>query len=382
MTQGFSFRKFPMSMFRLLNLRFFPVKTPSILLAFTLGMVACSTPQSPTPTDSPVSVTSPDATPVSSNADLKYQTDLLVVTTVAPITNIVSNIAGDRIRVVGIIPEGTDSHTFEPRPSDGEILAQANLILVNGLSLEEPTIQLAESVKPSDTIVYELGTNSIPLDQWLFDNSFPQAEGKPNPHLWVSTSLAESYAKYAAEQLSQLDTEGAQYYEANLAKYINRLTELDRVTREVVKTIPPENRKLLTYHDSWPYWAREYGFEVIGAIQPSDFNEPSAQEIAQLIDQIRSSKVPAIFGSEVFPSKVSEQIAREAGVKLANTSDDDLPGEGSAVALENNDRTHTYIGMMAENLRILAENLGGDPSLVDQLDTGNIVGSGFSADGG
>jgi manganese/iron transport system substrate-binding protein len=113
---------------------------------------------------------------------------------------------------------------------------------------------------------------------------------------------------------------------------------------------------------------------VIGAIQPADFNEPSAQDVATLIDQIRETKVPAIFGSEVFPSKVEEQIAREAKVKTANTSDDDLPGEGSASAMENTNPQHTYIGMMAENLRILAENLGGNPDLVNSLNTANVVG--------
>lgn len=351
------------------------LRITAVLLALSLGIAACGTSQETAVSPTPIE-TVKSSSDVSPNADdVNYQTDLLVVTTVAPITNIVSNIAGDRIRVVGIIPEGTDSHTFEPRPSDGEMLAKANLVFVNGLALEQPTMALAGSVKPSETEVYELGSNTITKDQWVFDNSFPQAEGKPNPHLWVSTALAEAYAKLAAEQLSKLDPEGTDYYAANLESYLAKLQNLDQVTREVVDSIPSENRKLLTYHDSWPYWAKQYGFEVIGAIQPSDFNEPSAQEVSQLIDQIRDAKVPAIFGSEVFPSKVSEQVAREANVKLANTSDDDLPGDGSAVAVENTDTNHTYIGMMAENLRILAENLGGDSSLVDQLDTSNVVSS-------
>lgn len=297
----------------------------------------------------------------------------LVVTTVAPITNIVSNIAGDRLRVVGMVPEGTNSHTFEPRPSDGELLAEADLVLVNGLSLEVPSIEMAKAVKPADTEIYELGTNVIDQSDWLFDNSFPQVEGKPNPHLWVDPEYAEGYAKLAAEQLIKLDPEGKETYEANLASFLAKLDELDEVTREVVATIPAENRKLLTYHDSWPYWARQYGFEVIGAVQPSDFSEPSAQDVAEIVDQIRASEVPAIFGSEVFPSKISEQIAREADVKLDNTADDDLPGEGSASATENTNPEHTYIGMMADNLRIFANALGGDPSPVDKLDVTNVV---------
>ena len=297
----------------------------------------------------------------------------LVVTTVAPITNIVSNIAGDRLRVVGMVPEGTNSHTFEPRPSDGELLAQADLVLVNGLSLEVPSIEMAKAVKPDDTKIYELATNIIDKDQWLFDNSFPQAEGKPNPHLWVNPDYAAEYATLAAQQLIAFDPEGEKTYRENLAKFLVKIDELDEVTREVVATIPEENRKLLTYHDSWPYWARKYGFEVIGAVQPSDFSEPSAKDVSAVVDQIKESDVPAIFGSEVFPSKISEQIAREADVKLENTADDDLPGEGSASATENTNPEHTYIGMMADNLRIFANALGGDASLVDQLDVTNVV---------
>jgi manganese/iron transport system substrate-binding protein len=304
----------------------------------------------------------------------KPQNKRLVVTTVAPLTNIVSNIAGDRVQVQGIIPEGTDSHTFEPRPSDADVLSKADLILMNGLNLETPTEKLAQSSKPKQTKIYELGDNTITQKDWLFDFSFPKEKGDPNPHLWVNPKYAVAYAKLAAQQLTALDPAGKQYYATNLKNYLQRLNALDKVSRQVVASIPPQNRKLLTYHDSWAYWAREYGFDVIGAIQPSDFQEPSAKDVARLIDQIRKTGVPAIFGSEVYPSTIEEQIAREAKVKTANTADDELPGQGSANAMENTNPQHTYIGMMANNLRILAENLGGNPKLVDSLNTANVVG--------
>lgn len=309
------------------------------------------------------------------NTNQTQQNKPLVVTTVAPLTNIVSNIAGDRVQVRGIIPEGTDSHTFEPRPSDANLLSKANLIIVNGLHLESPTEKLAEASKPKDTKIYELGSNTITKNQWLFDFSFPKEKGDPNPHLWVNPKYAEAYAKLAAQQLTQLDPKGKDYYAKNLKNYLQRLDALDKVTREVVASIPPQNRKLLTYHDSWAYWAREYNFQVIGAIQPSDFKEPSAKDVARLVDQIRKVGVPAIFGSEVYPSTVEEQIAREAKVKTANTADDELPGEGSANAIENTNPQHTYIGMMANNMRIIANGLGGNPKLVDKLSTANVVGS-------
>ncbi|WP_218653126.1 metal ABC transporter substrate-binding protein [Nostoc sp. TCL26-01] len=345
------------------------MKTSALLLAFSLMLTACNGSQNTAVSPSPSENTS-TAEPVLNQTKTKS----LVVTTVAPLTNIVSNIAGDRLDVKGIIPEGADSHTFEPRPSDADLLSKANLILVNGLYLESPTEKLAKSSKPKETNIYQLGNNTITQSQWIFDFSFPKEKGDPNPHLWVNPKYAEAYAKLAAKQLTQLDPEGKDYYTKNLNNYLQRLDALDQVTREVVASIPPQNRKLLTYHDSWAYWAREYGFQVIGAIQPSDFKEPSAQDVAKLIDQIRKLQVPAIFGSEVYPSKVEEQIAREAKVKTANTADDELPGTGSANALENKNPQHTYIGMMANNLRIIAENLGGNPKLVDKLNTANVVG--------
>ncbi len=341
----------------------------ALLLVLSLTIVACSNPQN--------KAASPDSNidrTTTQTSDKKVQTKSLVVTTVAPLTNIVSNIGGDRVEVKGIIPEGTDSHTFEPRPSDADLLSKANLIIVNGLHLESPTEKLANASKPKDTKIYELGSNTITKDQWMFDFSFPKQKGDPNPHLWVNTKYAEVYAKLAAQQLTKLDPSGKDYYATNLKNYEQRLEALDKVTREVVASIPPKNRKLLTYHDSWAYWSREYGFQVIGAIQPSDFKEPSAKDVSKLVDQIRQVGVPAIFGSEVYPSKVEEQIAREAKVKTANTADDELPGKGSANAMEDTNPQHTYIGMMANNLRIIANGLEGNSKLVDSLDTSNVVG--------
>ena len=344
------------------------VKIPTVLLALSLSLVACTAPQNT------ATAPSPSASAESPSGEQAAQGKLLVVTTVAPLTNIVSNIGGERVSVQGIIPEGTDSHTFEPRPSDADLLSKANLILVNGLHLESPTEKLANASKPKDTQIFEMGGNTITQSQWMFDFSFPKDKGDPNPHLWVNTKYAEAYAKLAAQQLTALDPSGKAYYETNLKNYLERLEVLDKATRDVVASIPPENRKLLTYHDSWAYWAREYGFDVIGAIQPSDFKEPSAQDVAKLVDQIKQVKVPAIFGSEVYPSKVEEQIALEAKVKTANTADDELPGEGAANAMENKNPEHSYIGMMVNNLRIIATNLGGKPELVDQVNTANVVG--------
>ena len=338
------------------------------LSLLVLAVSACGAPQN---ASAPSSTATASPAQSSTNQEQKKP---LVITTVAPLTNIVSNIAGDRVEVKGIIPEGTDSHTFEPRPSDSDSLSKANLVIANGLHLESPTEKMANSVKPKETRIYELGSNTIKEDQWMFDFSFPKEKGDPNPHLWVNPKYAMAYAKLAAEQLTQLDPAGKDYYAKNLKNYSAKLDALDQATRAIVASIPEKNRKLLTYHDSWAYWAREYGFQVIGAIQPSDFKEPSAKDVAKLIDQIKQVGVPTIFGSEVYPSKVEEQIAAEAKVKTANTADDELPGQGSANAIENKNPEHTYIGMMVNNMKIIAAGLGGNPDLVSKVDTANVVG--------
>lgn len=286
---------------------------------------------------------------------------LNVATTVAPISSIVRNIGGDRIHLRGIVPDGTNSHTFEPAPSDVKILAKADVLIANGLDLEDPTIALAETNMPEGAEVFTLGDKTIDSDQYAYDFSFPKDEGHPNPHLWTNVPYAMTYATLVADELVRLDPDNADYYQANLDRYLTALRTLDEAIHATVDSIPEASRRLLTYHDSWAYFAPNYGMTVIGAVQPSDFSEPSPREVADLIDQIRAEHVPAVFGSEVFPSDVLEQIAKESGATYVDDlRDDEPPGDPG-------DPDHTYIGMMKKNLQIMAGALGGDPSLMDSV---------------
>lgn len=290
---------------------------------------------------------------------------LRVVTTVSPITNIVQNVAGELADVTGIVPEGTNSHTFAPAPSDAAAMADADVVFMNGLHLEEPTRELADANVAEGVEIVELGDRTITPEEYIFDFSFPREQGDPNPHLWTDPLYAKRYAEIVADTLSGLDPDHARAYADNYETFADRLDELDALVREVTETVPVDNRKLLTYHDSFPYFAREYGWTVIGAIQPSDFAEPTAQEVANLIDQIRAERVPAVFGSEVFASPVLEQIAAETGARYVDDlRDDDLPGE-------NGDPDHSYLGLMVYDFRTFMGALGGDPSAFDRLDVTN-----------
>lgn len=285
-----------------------------------------------------------------------------VATTVAPISSIARNVGGDRIRLHGLIPDATNSHTFEPAPSDARTLANADVIVVNGLHLEQPTLDLAEASKRPETPIRMLADSTITRADWLFDFSFPESEGDPNPHLWMDVEYAKRYAELLRDWFSAADPANATAYAANETAFSARLDQLDEMIRRGVATVPEANRKLLTYHDSWAYWAREYGFTVIGAVQASDFSDPSPQEVAHLIEQIRAEHVPAVFGSEVFPSPVLEQIARESGAQFVDQLRDDEPPGAAGNA------DHTYLGMLKKDMQVMLGALGGDPTIFDPLD--------------
>ncbi len=298
---------------------------------------------------------------------LKTKPKLNVITSVSPLTNIVDNIGGDRINLYGLIPEGTDSHTFEPAPSDAILLSKSDLIILNGLHLETPTEKLALTNKKPITEIFKLGENTISPKDWIFDFTFPRQKGDPNPHLWMNPIYARRYAELIRDLLIKHDPANTDYYRSKGEKLIAKIDQLDKSIDQSIKTIPPQNRKLLTYHDSWAYFARRYGMEVIGAIQPSDFKEPSPQEVGSLIDQLKKEQIPAIFGSEVFPSKVLTQIAKEADVAWVTTlRDDDLPGEKTA-------RNHTYIGLMLEDMKNMIIPLGGNIAALKDIDPSNII---------
>ena len=306
-----------------------------------------------------------DSENTSQNAD-REDTRLKVVTTVSPITSIVENIGGPRISLEGVVPEGVNSHTFEPTPSMAKLMAGADLIIINGLFLEEPTLALAESNKKDDVVILALGDRSVTPDEWQFDFTFPESAGHPNPHLWPDPNLGLRYAELGQDRLATLDPDNAAYYAGNLEIFRGKVEKMDQAIRAAVATVPEGNRKLLTYHDSWAYFAKQYGMEVIGAVQPSNFSQPSVREVAELIDQVKELGLPAVFGSEVFSSDVLEAIASEADAQfIDDLADDDLPGKPG-------DPGHTYLGLMKQNLAAMIPALGGDASAVAGLDIGNV----------
>jgi ABC-type Zn uptake system ZnuABC Zn-binding protein ZnuA len=288
--------------------------------------------------------------------------ELRIVTTVAPVTSLVASIVGDSgADIQGVVPEGTNSHTFEPPPSAAKVLEQADVIFINGLVLEEPTKDLAEANTKDSTVICELGTAILPESEWMYDFSFPEEGGKPNPHLWTNPPMAKQYAEVIRDVVVQMDPANAETYEENFIELVRVIDALDAAMIEATATLPVEDRKLLTYHDAYAYFAKHYGWTVVGAIEPSSFDEPSPKDIADLITQVKEENVKAVFGSEVFPSPVLEQIGKEAGVRYIDVlRDDDLTGEPG-------DPEHSWAGLMLFNFITMVEALGGDASALRAL---------------
>jgi ABC-type Zn uptake system ZnuABC Zn-binding protein ZnuA len=170
-----------------------------------------------------------------------------------------------------------------------------------------------------------------------------------------------------ADTMARRDPANKAAYQANYTAFQQNATALSDALKADQATIPGGRRELLTYHDAYAYFAKDYGWKVIGAIQPENFEDPTPREVAALIDQVKREQVPTIFGSEVFPSKVLEQIGKETGARYEDTlRDDDLPGKPG-------DPEHSWLGLMRYDYRTMIKGLGGTTAALDALDVTEVA---------
>jgi ABC-type Zn uptake system ZnuABC Zn-binding protein ZnuA len=242
-----------------------------------------------------------------------------------------SNVGGDRVSVDSLLPSGADVHTYELPPSKVADVAQADIIFLNGLDLEEQVGEIART--NANGPVIEL-TEGLPV-----------IDG--NPHLWLDAKLAVGYVERIRDELTNIDPDGRTVYETNAAVYLGELTTLDLELELAIATIPAEGRMLVTFHDAYIYLAQRYGLEVVAVVAPSPGQEPSARDISDLSDAIEG--VPAVFKEPQFNADVLELVAEEQGVPVFDLlSDAYVDGVG------------TYIQLMRFNMNQLVEGLGGD----------------------
>jgi ABC-type Zn uptake system ZnuABC Zn-binding protein ZnuA len=271
---------------------------------------------------------------------------VLVVTTSAIVEDIVTKIAGDGIEVVSVIPNGFDSHTYEPRPSEIELLGRADLIVIADGTLNGGLTQLAELSGEKNRI---LDLNNAGLTEQ--DLIFRDDSNSWNPHTWTDPTLVAKWLPSIAQRLGELDQSRSDGFTNRAGQLSNQLAELDQRIQDALLAVSATDRKLVVYHDAWEYFGRRYDLDVVGALQAVNFAEPSAAEITKMAEQIRNEKVPAFFGSEVFPSDVLEALERESGAQyVPDLADDRLLGE-------KGQPEYGYIPLMGSNLNLLLEGL-------------------------
>jgi manganese/iron transport system substrate-binding protein len=270
-----------------------------------------------------------------------------VVTSTTVFADLVQQVGGDRLAALdSVVPGGVDVEDYEPKPGDLQTVAQANLLVMNGLALDRWVPKLVQAANPGvTTLVLSDGLPVLGVGASEDDDIAQNG----NPHFWLDPQYAKVYVQKIHDQLVVLDPEGQPVYDANTAAYLSQLDALDQWIQQQVAMIPPDNRKLVTFHEAYPYFAARYGFQLIGVITPSPGQEPSAGELAQLISTVKAAQVKAVFSEAQFSPRLTQTLAQEAGVQqvvsdLYNDSLGDPPAD-------------SYIGMMRYNVERIVRAL-------------------------
>jgi zinc/manganese transport system substrate-binding protein/manganese/iron transport system substrate-binding protein len=292
-----------------------------------------------------------------SAVDLGEGEKLLVLATTNIVADVVLNVGGDEIKLIGLLPVGAEPHSYEPTPRDLHTVADAHVVFANGAGLEEFLDEMLEHVGTHVSIIpVSHGVKLRELedqDERAPENaaSEPDHRHTTDPHTWFDPNNIIIWTENIAHTLSALDPAHTNVFTANAEAYIKQLKDLDVWVHEQVSQIPVARRKLVTDHTVLGYFADKYGFEQVGAVIES-FSivaEPSAQELAGLENAIRQYSVPAIFVGTTVNPKLSEQVARDTGIKIVSIYTESLGEPGSGA--------DTYIGFMRANVNAIVASL-------------------------
>jgi zinc/manganese transport system substrate-binding protein len=243
-----------------------------------------------------------------------------VLATTTVFADLVKNVGGDLVDVTSLVPKNGDVHTFEPKPSDVQNVAEAKVLVMNGLGLDDWLEKTIANVAAEGTPLVKLGVD-LPGVELLPG----EAPGTQNPHLWMDVRNATRYVDRIGAALKTADPPHADAFEKQSAAYKQRLETLDADVRSRIATIPEANRKLVLFHPAFTYYARAYGIDVVGVAVEAPGQEPSAAYTAELITAIREAGVKAIFSESQFPTRLVDQLAAETGATVvANLYDDAL----------------------------------------------------------
>lgn len=262
-----------------------------------------------------------------------------VVASFSILGDFVRNVGGDRVSVTTLVGADGDVHVYAPAPSDAKRIADARLVIVNGFGLEGWMPRLVQSSGSKAAIV--VATDGVaPL----------RLGAGTDPHAWQSVANAKIYVANIRDALSAASPSDSAVFRSNAERYLAELDSLDREVRAQVAQIPPPRRKVISTHRAFGYFAAAYGIEFIAPLGVSTESEPSARDIADIITQVRTAKIPAIFLENISDDRLIRRIAAETGARIGGTLyADSLTGEKGGAP--------TYIDMVRHNIKALTSAL-------------------------
>jgi ABC-type Zn uptake system ZnuABC Zn-binding protein ZnuA len=269
---------------------------------------------------------------------------LAVVATTTQVADLAANVGGDRVRVTSLLKPGIDAHDYEPSPADIDAVARADLVVQNGVGLEEWLDDTIESSGYRGPVVD--ASQGVRLRQ---------VGGEPDPHIWQDPRNARRMAANIERGLAGAAPEAAAAFAANLAAYGRELEALDAEVERQVDSLA--NKKVVTNHDAFGYYLDRYGLELVGSVIPSfdSSAELSGRDIRDLVAKIKATGVKAIFTETSLPPKAAETIGREAGVKVV-AGEDALYSDALGPPGSDGD---TYLKMIRHNTATIVSNLSG-----------------------
>ncbi|MGN7123155.1 metal ABC transporter substrate-binding protein [Methylorubrum thiocyanatum] len=282
---------------------------------------------------------------------------LKAVATFSILADLVAQVGGDRVAVTSLVGPDADAHGYAPTPGDARKLAEANLIVVNGLGFEgwmERLIKASGSKAPlvvASKNVKTIAGSHDHDDHDHGDHGHDHGEGDhADPHAWQNVANVKLYVANIRDGLTAADPANAALYTANAAAYTQKLDALDAEIRAALAAIPQERRRIITTHDSFGYFSAAYGMRFLAPQGISTDSEAGPKDVARIIRQIRRDKVPAVFVESIADPRLMQQIARESGAKVGGRIySDALSAPGGPAP--------GYLEMMRSNLTAFREAL-------------------------
>ena len=270
-----------------------------------------------------------------------------VATSFSILGDMAKQIGGDRAQVTSFVGPNGDAHVYEPTPGDAKTLADAAILVVNGLGLEGWMSRLEKSSGFKGTLV--TATKGIKTRQ-MEEEEHGATRKITDPHAWQSLANGKVYVQNIRDALMAADPAGKETYETNANKFLADIDDVEKLVRASIAKLPPAHRKIITTHDAFGYFGATYGMEFIAPEGVSTDSEASAKDVAKIIRQIKAEKVPAVFLENVTDHRLLDQIARETGAKLGGTLYSDALSDASGPAA-------TYLDMFRHNIRTLTAAL-------------------------